>query len=130
MARYLTRQNVCDMLRVSRWQSYHVVGSSYGPRISSDDVLAVLNRARRGGLAPLSYPGLPHDLLTPEELSAELAESDISVRELLNWTRRKKPGAIPPHYRITRRTIRFPRAEFMAWLDARSRLKSLKVRVA
>lgn len=130
MARYLTRQNVCDMLRVSRWQSYQVVGSSYGPRINSGDVLAVLNRARRGGLDQLVYPGLPHDLLKPEELSAELAESDISVRELLNWTRRKKPGAIPPHFRITRRTIRFPRAQFMAWLDARSRLKSLKVRVA
>ena len=128
MGHYLKRSFVCDMLRVSRWQSYHVVGSSYGPRISSDDVLAVLNRARRGGLAPLSYPGLPHDLLTPEELSAELAESDISVRELLNWTRRTK--AVPPHYRVTKRTIRFPRTEFMAWLDARSRIKSLKVRKA
>ena len=128
MGHYLKRSFVCDMLRVSRWQSYHVVGSSYGPRISSDDVLAVLNRARRGGLAPLSYPGLPHDLLTPEELSAELAESDISVRELLNWTRRTK--AVPPHYRFTKRTIRFPRTEFMAWLDARSRIKSLKVRKA
>ena len=126
MARYLTRQNVCDMLRVSRWQSYQVVGSSYGPRISSDDVLAVLNRARRG--MPDAVAWIPHDLLTPEELSAELAESDISVRDLLNWTRRTK--AVPPHYRFTKRTIRFPRAPFMAWLDARSRIKSLKVRVA
>ena len=128
MASYLKRSVVCDRLRLSRWQSYQIVGSSYGSRISSDDVLAVLNRARRG--MPNALEWIPHDLLTPEELSAELAESDISVRELLNWTRRTKPGAIPPHFHITRRTIRFPRAEFMAWLDARSRLKSLKVRVA
>lgn len=128
MANYLKRSCVCNRLRLSRWQSYQVVGSSYGPRISSDDVLAVLNRARRG--MPNALEWIPHDLLTPEELSAELSESDISVRDLLNWTRRTKPGAIPPHFRITRRTIRFPRAEFMAWLDARSRLKSLKVRVA
>ena len=130
MANYLKRSFVCDRLRLSRWQSYQVVGSSYGPRINSDDVLAVLNRARRGGLDALVYPAFPHDLLTPEELSAELAESEISVRDLLNWTRRTKPGAIPPHYRITRRTIRFPRARFMEWLDARSRIKSLKVRKA
>ena len=130
MASYLKRSFICERLRLSRWQSYHVVGSSYGPRINSDDVLAVLNRARRGGLAPLAYPGLPHDLLTPEELSAELAESDISVRELLNWTRRTKPGAIPPHFRLNKCTIRFSRSQFMEWLDARSRIKSLKVRKA
>lgn len=128
MANYLKRQFVCDRLRLSRRQSYEIVGSSYGPRINSDDVLAVLNRSRKGGLAPLQYPQFPHDLLTPEELSAELSESDISVRELLNWTRRTK--AVPPHYRLNKCTIRFPRASFMAWLDARSRLKSLKVRVA
>lgn len=126
MANYLKRQFVCDRLRISRVQSYELVGSSYGPRISSDDVLAVLNRARRG--MPDAVAWIPHDLLTPEELSAELAESDISVRDLLNWTRRTK--AVPPHYRFTKRTIRFPRAPFMAWLDERSRVKTLKVRVA
>ena len=126
MANYLKRSFVCDRLRLSRRQSYEIVGSSYGPRISSDDVLAVLNRARRG--MPAASEWIPRDLLTPEELSAELAESDISVRDLLNWTRRTK--AVPPHYRLGRRTIRFPRASFMAWLDARSRLKTLKVRVA
>lgn len=126
MANYLKRQFVCDRLRISRCQSYEMVGSSYGPRISSDDVLSVLNRARRG--MPDAVAWIPHDLLTPEELSAELAESDISVRDLLNWTRRTK--AVPPHYRFTKRTIRFPRAPFMAWLDERSRVKTLKVRVA
>ena len=106
MANYLKRAFVCDRLRISRCQSYEMVGSSYGPRISSDDVLAVLNRARRG--MPDAVEWIPHDLL--------------------NWTRRTK--AVPPHYRLTKRTIRFPRAPFMAWLDARSRIKSLKVRVA
>ena len=125
MANYLKRAFVCDRLRISRVQSYELVGSSYGPRISSDDVLAVLNRAKRGTDA---VRFIPHDLLTPEELSAELSESDISVRDLLNWTRRTK--SVPPHYRFTKRTIRFSRSQFMAWLDSRSRIKSLKVRVA
>ena len=126
MANYLKRQFVCDRLRLARVQSYEIVGSSYGPRISSDDVLAVLNRARRG--MPNALEWIPHDLVTPEELSAELSESDISVRDLLNWTRRTK--AVPPHFRLTRRTIRFSRSQFMAWLDERSKIKSLKVRVA
>jgi hypothetical protein len=107
-------------------QSYEIVGSAYGSRISSDEVIAVLNRAKRG--MPDAVTWIPHDLLTPEELSAELAESDISVRDLLRWTRRTK--AVPPHFRFTKRTIRFPRAQFMAWLDARSKIKSLRVRVA
>ena len=126
MASYLKRSFVCDRLRLSRWQSYQIVGSSYGPRISSDDVLAVLNRARRG--MPNALEWIPHDLLTPEELSAELEESDISVRDLLNWARRTK--AVPPHYRLNKCTIRFSRSDFMAWLDARSKIKTLKARVA
>lgn len=126
MATYLKRSFVCDRLRLARVQSYEIVGSAYGARISSDEVIAVLNRARRG--MPDAVTWIPHDLLTPEELSAELAESDISVRDLLRWTRRTK--AVPPHFRFTKRTIRFPRAQFMAWLDARSKIKSLRVRVA
>jgi predicted DNA-binding transcriptional regulator AlpA len=128
MANYLTRKFVCERLRLSRWQSYQIVGSSYGSRISSDDVLDILNRSRRGQAELLRW--LPHDLLTPEELSAELAESGISTRELLNWTRRTRPNAVPPHFRLTRRTIRFSRSSFMEWLDARSRLKPVKARVA
>lgn len=126
MANYLKRKFVCDRLRLNHGQSYEIVGCCYGPRISSDEVLAVLNRARRG--IPDAVTGIPHDLLTPDELSAELAESDITVHDLLCWTRRTK--AVPPHFRFTKRTIRFPRARFMAWLDARSRVKSLRVRVA
>lgn len=126
MACYLTRQFVCDRLRISHWQSYQIVGSSYGPRINSDDVLEILNNARRGIAERLQW--IPHDLLTADELSAELSESDISARELLTWTHRTK--SIPPHFRLSRRTILFPRQAFMAWLDARSHLKSLKKRIA
>lgn len=126
MAHYLTRQFVCDRLKLSHWQSYQIVGASYGPRINSDDVLRLLNSASRALPEPLTW--IPHDLLKPEELAGELAESDISVHELGLWVRRTKN--CPPHFRFTRRTIRFSRSLFMAWLDARSRLKTLKVRVA
>lgn len=126
MAHYLKRKMICDRLRLSLGASYAIVGSAYGPLVSSDDVLHVLNRSRRATPEPLAY--IPSDILTPEELAAELAESGITEHDLINWIHRKKN--IAPHFRLTQKTIRFSRSIFFAWLDARSRLKSLKVRAA
>lgn len=44
--RYLRRQIVCERLRLAVSTSYKVVGSAYGSRICSDDVLELLNRSR------------------------------------------------------------------------------------
>ena len=125
MAHYLKRKLICDRLRLSRRASYDIVGSAYGARISSDEVVAILNRSRRA-LEPVSF--IPTDLLTATELANELVESEITAKDLLNWARRTKN--IAPHFRLTAKTILFPRSVFMSWLDQRSKLKSLKVRVA
>ena len=126
MAHYFRRERICECLRMSRWQSYQYVGPSFGSRISSDAVLDLLNHARRGIAEPLQW--LPSDLRTPEELAADLAGSDITVHDLMNWAKRTK--AVPPHFHLSKRTVRFPKKMFMAWLDERSQVKTLKVRVA
>lgn len=133
MAYYLKRKLICDRLRLTLRTSYDLVGCAYGPLVSSDDVIALLNRARRearDAFTPPSQPldYIPSDLLTPDELAAELKESGITARDLWNWAHRKKN--IAPHFRLAQRTIRFSRKIFGDWLDARSRLKSLKKRVA
>lgn len=126
MGHYLTRQDVCDRLRMSRWQSYQFVGPSYGPLVNSDSVLALLNHYRRQIAEPLQF--VPDDLCTPEELAAELGEPNITARAIFNWTRRKK--AVPPHFRLSKRTVLLSKRMFVAWLDERSQVKTLKVRVA
>ncbi len=126
MGHYLTRSDVCDRLRMSRWQSYQFVGPSYGPLINSDNIVALLNHYRRAIPEPLDYT--PSDLRTPEELAAELGEPNITARVIRNWTRRTK--AMPPHFRLSRRTILLSKWMFLEWLEARSRVKTLKVRRA
>lgn len=126
MGHYLTRSDVCDRLRMSRWQSYQFVGPSYGPLINSDNLVTLLNHYRRAIPKPLDY--VPSDLRTAEELAAELNEPNITARDILNWTRRTK--AMPPHFRLSRRTILLSKRMFLEWLDERSRVKTLKVRRA
>lgn len=126
MGHYLTRSDVCDRLRMSRWQSYQFVGPSYGPLINSDNLVALLNHYRRAIPKPLDY--VPSDLRTAKELAAELNEPNITARDILNWTRRTK--AMPPHFRLSSRTILLSKRMFLEWLDERSRVKTLKVRRA
>lgn len=128
MASYLKRDFVCSRLRLNGSTSYDIIGTAYGPLISSDDVLSLLNRARRA--IPDPIPFIPSDLATPDEMAADpsLAESGITAHDLFNWTRRTKNQA--PHFRLTRKCTRFSRSILLAWLDARSRLKTLKVRAA
>lgn len=83
MANYFKQDFICERLRLSKWQSYSLVGSSYGPRINSDDVLYILNQARRGIKEEYSFPWFPYDFLTPEELAEELKDSGITAHEIL-----------------------------------------------
>ncbi len=116
---YLRRQTICDRLRLSVRQSYRIVGSSYGERISSDAVVNVLNRARRAMPDPLDY--IPSDLMTPEETVTRFAESEITKRELSAWTRRTKN--VVPHFRLNSHTIRFSASRLERWLESRSRVR-------
>lgn len=116
---YLTRQTVCRHLRLGLRQSYRIVGASYGERISSDDVLAVLNRSRRAIDNPLDC--IPSDLMTPDETATRFSDSEITTRELRAWVRRKRN--VPPHFRINKHTVRFSAALLDGWLAERSRVR-------
>lgn len=126
MAHYLNRQMICDRLRLSRRTSYNIVGSAYGSLVSSDEVINLLNRAKRATSEDLNY--IPSDLMTADELATALNEPCITASALLAWTRRTKN--VVPHFKLTNRIILFSRSRVTSWLDDRSRLKSLKVRVA
>lgn len=115
---YLTRQTVCDRLRLGLRQSYRVVGCTYGELVGSDEVVCLLNRARRA-CGPLSF--VPSDLLTPEELAGRLEESGVTAHDLVVWCRRKKN--VPPHFKFNRCTIRFRESEFSEWMRSRSRIR-------
>lgn len=118
---WMSREWLCSRLRLSPRQSYSLVRSGYGPCVSSDAVLSLVNRSRRNIPEPFTY--VPSDVMTADELAAtpELAESGISPRMILVFTRREKPGSRPPHLRVNKQTTRFVKSLFLAWLDERAR---------
>lgn len=118
---YLRRQTVCERLRLAERQSYRIVGSSYGERISSDEVVAVLNRARRGIDQPLD--AIPSDLMTPDETVERFRDAEITTRELKAWMHRTKN--IPPHFHFNKHTVRFSASRLRDWLAGRSRIRRL-----
>ena len=112
----LRRELICDRLRLNTRSSYRVVPPSRLSLISSDEVLEVLNRARRGGMNPLR--DIPSDLRTPEEMSAEIG--GVTAKMLITWSCRRTKN-VPPHFYINRHCIRFSASRLLAWLDERSR---------
>lgn len=110
----LTRQHICDRLRFELRTSYRIVGASRLSLISSDDVLDILNTARRGIPEPLRE--IPSDLRTPEEMAAEIG--GVTAQMLLTWTRRTK--TMPPHFRFNKQTTRFSAKLLTAWIEERS----------
>ena len=119
----LNRELICDRLRINKRSSYRVVPPSRLSLISSDEVLEVLNRARRGGMKPLR--DIPSDIRTPEEMASEIG--GVTAKMLLTWVYRRTKN-VPPHFYINRHCIRFSASRLLAWLDERSR--SCRKRVA
>ena len=119
--RYLRRQIVCDRLRLALSTSYKVVGSAYGARICSDDVLELLNRSRNETQEVLC--DLPSDLMTPAEIAAlpEIAESEITEREIVNWTKHRRNPA--PCFRLNKQTRRIRRSSLLQWIEESSRIR-------
>lgn len=118
---YLDRPLVCKRLALSPRQSYRIVSPSYGSLISSDEVLHIVNEARRGIREPLD--AIPCDMVTAEELAKDdVLNGLLSQERILVWTRRRKN--VPPHFRFNKQTTRFSRSRFFAWLDERARSKS------
>lgn len=91
--------------------------------VNSDDVLNIINVARRGIDNPLEY--IPSDLRTPEEMASEIR--GVTAKMLLNWTQRRTKN-IPPHFRLNKQTTRFSAKLLIDWLKDHSRV--CKVRTA
>ena len=112
----LRRELVCDRLRINRRSSYRVVPPSRLSLINSDELLDVLNRARRGGIPYLR--DIPSDLRTPEEMASEI--EGVTARMLLTWSHRRSKN-VPPHFYLNRHCVRFSASRLLAWLNERSR---------
>ena len=118
---FMSREWLCSRLRLSPRQSYSLVRSGYGPCVSSDAVLSLVNRSRRNIVAPFTF--VPSDILTAEELAAtpELAESGLTSKNFLVFTRRENPSNQPPFLRLNKQTTRFIKSLFLEWLAERAR---------
>lgn len=110
--RFLRRQQVMNRLRMSQSVSYRIIGTARGPLVSTDDVLRIMNAARRGPQPMLIE--VPDDLATPAELAAELTSEGITERDLHNWTLRVRN--IPPFFLFNTHCRRFQRSAFFGWL--------------
>jgi hypothetical protein len=119
----LSRQFICERLRLERRSSYRIVGVAQISLVKSDDVLDIINVARRGIDNPLE--SIPSDLRTPEEMANEIV--GVTAKMLLNWTQRRTKN-IPPHFRFNKQTTRFSAKLLIDWLNERS--KVCKVRIA
>jgi len=117
---FMSREWLCRRLRLSPRQSYSLVRSGYGPCVSSDAVLSLVNRSRRNISAPFSF--VPSDILKADELAAtpELAESGLTAKMILTFTRREKPGNRPPFLKVNKQTTRFVKSLFLDWLAQRA----------
>lgn len=117
---FMSRDWLCRRLRLSPRQSYALVRSGYGPCVSSDAVLSLVNRSRRNISDP--FVCVPSDIMTAEELSQspELVKSGLAPRTLLVFTRRENPANRPPHLHINKQTTRFVKSLFLDWLSERA----------
>lgn len=118
---WMSRDWLCRRLRLSPRQSYSLVRSGYGPCVSSDAVLSLVNRSRRNIATPFDH--VPCDILTAEELARtpELAESGFAPRDFLVFTRRENPNNQPPFLHLNKQTTRFVKSLFLDWLAERAK---------
>ena len=116
----MSREWLCRRLRISLRQSYSLVKSGYGPCVSSNAVLSLVNKSRKNIHAPFDH--VPSDIMTAEELAKtpELVESGITPRMLLVFTRRENHNNRPPHIRPNKQTTRFVKSLFLDWLAERA----------
>ena len=118
---FMSREWLCRRLRLSPRQSYSLVRSGYGPCVSSDAVLSLVNRSRRNIASPFDH--VPSDIMTAEELAVtpELAQSGLTAKMILTFTRRENADNRPPCIRVNKQTTRFVKSLFLDWLAERAR---------
>ena len=114
---FLRRDLICERLRLNLRQSYRLIGSSRSGLISSDEVLRILNRSRRGIQDPFAF--IPSDIMTPDELASAI--DGIKPEQLRAWMRRTRN--VCPHFRLNGHTRRIPYALFVGWLANNSKIE-------
>lgn len=121
MNHYLRRKLVCERLRIALSTSYRIVGATYGDLIGENVVVKLLNDCRNESQEVLRQ--MPSDLMTPAEVAAipDIAESEISERDILNWTKRRRNPV--PCFRLNKHTRRIRRSAFLAWISGASRVR-------
>lgn len=115
----LRRIDIRERLRLGLRQSYRIIPPSRCELINTDEVVDILNAARRGIREPFTI--LPSDLMTAEEISAVILDGLIPAKRVLAWTRRTKN--VPPHFRFNKQTTRFPRRLFEEWIRERAHIR-------
>ena len=114
---FMRRDLICERLCLNVRQSYRLIGSSRSGLISSDEVVRILNRSRRGIAEPFDY--IPSDIATPDEILLEV--DGIMPNQLRAWLRRTRN--VCPHFRLNGHTRRIPRAIFLRWLSSNSKVE-------
>ena len=107
----LSRQFVCDRLRLERRTSYRIINASHLSLINSDEIIEILNESKKG--ITIQVDNIPTDLRTPSEMASELG---IDEQTLLTWTLRRTKN-IPPHYRFNKKTIRYSAKMLTDWVE-------------
>ncbi len=117
---FMSREWVCSRLRLSTRQSYSLVPSGYGPCVSYDAVLSLVNKSRHNISEP--FPDVPSDIMKADELIAtpELAQSKLTSKLLLVFTRRENPSNQPPFLRLNKQGTRFVKSLVLDWLAERT----------
>lgn len=117
MSSLVSRDFAMNRLRLGLRQSYRLIPPCYGAMVSTDEMLELVNSARRPMAEPLL--DIPTDIMTAEELAAipELADSGLTKKRILSWVHRRT-AKVPPHFQFNKQTVRFSKKQFLDWLDA------------
>jgi len=118
---FFDRSFLIERLRLNLRQSYRLIRPSRNGLVSSDEIVRLLNRSRRGIDEPYTF--VPSDIMTADEIISmpELAQSGITLRKLRAWSRRTRN--IVPHFRLNSHTIRYPMGLFVGWLAKNSKVE-------
>ena len=112
---FVTRQFVCDRLKISRKTAYLMFPTRTRAPLQDTQVVKLLN-ASAVGISPVTM--IPSNLLTIAEARSRVTvdAAPITVKRFQRWLEK----CAVPHYRLTSHTIRIPSDLFETWLGGRS----------
>jgi hypothetical protein len=108
---FVTRQFVCDRLKISRKTAYLMFPTRSRAPLQDTQVVKLLN-AKAVGISPVTM--IPSNLLTLNEAQAQVTVDNwpITRKRFDRWMEKR----VIPHYRLTSHTVRIPSDLFTNWL--------------